>query len=132
MRFMILVKASTQSEAGVMPTPELLAAMGAFNQRLVAAGVMKDGDGLRPSVQGARVRFRGAERLVSHGPFEPVEAQVAGYWIWECASLEEAIDWVRQCPNPMPSDSDIEIRPFYEAEDFAPAKAPGTGTIPPR
>lgn len=117
MRFMILVKASAQSEAGLMPTPELLAAMGAFNQRLTAARVMKDGDGLRPSAEGARVRFRGGDRLVTHGPFEPVEALVAGFSIWECASLDEAIDWARQCPNPMPSNSDIEIRPFYEPGD---------------
>ena len=121
MRFMVMVKATPNSEAGVMPPPELLEAMGRYNDALVKAGIMKAGDGLRPSSQGARVRFEGARRTVVDGPFAETKELVAGFWLWECESLAEAIEWVKKCPNPMPGeDSDIEIRPLYEAEDFAP------------
>jgi hypothetical protein len=122
MRFMVLVKASKASEAGVMPEPELFEAMGKFNQALVDAGVMEAGDGLKPSSAGARVRFSGAERMVIDGPFAETKELVAGYWIWNCASLEEAIAWAKKCPNPMPGeDSDLEIRPIYSIEDFTTA-----------
>ena len=119
MRVMVIVKATKDSEAGVMPTPELLQDMGAFNQKLIAAGIMTDGGGLKPTSQGARVAFSGAGRTVSKGPFGNVEDLVAGYWIWKVKDLEEAIGWVKQCPNPMPGPSIIEIRPLYEMEDFA-------------
>ena len=118
MRFMVMVKATADSEAGVMPSEELMAAMGKFNEELVAAGVMQSGDGLKPSSQGARVRFSGKDRRVIDGPFTETKELVAGFWVWKCASLQEAIEWVKRCPNPMPGDSEIEIRPFYEAEDF--------------
>ena len=118
MRVMVIVKATADSEAGNLPSLELMSAMGAFNERLIAAGVMLDGGGLKPSAKGARVAFDGAGRAVVPGPFSATSELVAGYWIWKVASLEEAIDWVRQCPNPMPGPSEIEIRPFYEDEDF--------------
>jgi len=119
MRCMVFVKATQDSENNVMPTPELLAAMGKYNEELIKAGIMKDGGGLKPTEQGRRVRFSGASRTVSQGPFGPVENQVAGYWIWEVKSLDEAVEWLKRCPNPMLVDSDIEIRPEYEAADFA-------------
>ncbi len=119
MRVMVLVKATKASEAGEMPKPEMLAAMGAFNQELIKAGVMMDGGGLKPTAKGARVAFSGPERSVTLGPFDNVPDTVSGYWIWNVASLDEAIAWVKRCPNPMPTDSVIEIRPFYEMEDFA-------------
>ena len=122
MRFMIFVKATHTSESGVMPSQELIAAMGKYNQELVAAGIMKDGGGLRPSSKGARVTFSGEDRTVRMGPFSNPSELVSGYWIWHCKSLEEAISWVKRAPNPMPENSDIEIRPFYELEDFAPPK----------
>jgi hypothetical protein len=118
MRFMILVKATADSEAGVMPTEELLAAMGAYNEELVKAGIMQAGEGLHPSSKGARVRFSGNDRKVIDGPFAETKELVAGFWLWQCASLQEAIDWVKRCPNPMPGDSEIEIRQVFEAEDF--------------
>ena len=118
MRFMILVKATPDSEAGVMPSERLLAEMGRFNEELVKAGVMLAGEGLHPSAKGARVRFSGKERNVVQGPFAHTEELVAGFWIWNCASLQEAIDWVKRCPNPMLQDSEIEIRQIFEAEDF--------------
>ena len=124
MRFMILVKATADSEAGVMPSQELMAEMGRFNQQLIDAGVMLAGEGLHPSSRGARVRFSGADRQVIDGPFAETKELVAGYWLWECASLQEAIDWVRRCPNPMPTDSEIEIRRVYTAEDFGEAMTP--------
>ena len=124
MKFMILVKASKDSEAGVMPSEPLLAEMGRFNEQLVKAGVMLAGEGLHPSSKGARVRFSGKERQVIDGPFAETRDLVAGYWIWKCASLEEAIDWVKRCPNPMPGDSEIEIRQVFEAEDFGEAFTP--------
>ncbi|KQT08137.1 YciI family protein [Ramlibacter sp. Leaf400] len=119
MRFMVLVKATRQSEAAEMPSTELMAEMGRFNEELVKAGVMQQGEGLHPSSKGARVRFSGTRRDVVDGPFagDPADL-VAGFWIWKCASLQEAIDWVRRCPNPMPGDSDIEIRPIFESEDL--------------
>ena len=119
MRVMVIVKATPDSETGAMPEAERLEAMGAFNQLLIEAGVMTDGAGLRPSSQGARVAFSGADRTVSKGPFGPVEDLVAGYWIWTVNDLDEAIGWVKRCPNPMPGPSIIEIRPLYEMEDFA-------------
>jgi len=116
---MIFVKATKASESGVMPTQELLEAMGKFNQELIAAGIMQDCGGLQPSSKGARVTFSGKNRTVGAGPFPSTSELVAGYWIWQCKSLEEAISWVKRAPNPMPESSDIEIRPFYEMEDFA-------------
>ncbi len=119
MRVMVLVKATKDSEAGVMPGPALLADMGKFNQELIEAGIMADGGGLKPSSAGARVRFSGEGRTVTNGPFEHTGELVAGFWVWNVKSLEEAIAWVKRCPNPMLTDSDIEIRPMYEVEDFA-------------
>jgi hypothetical protein len=124
MRFMVMVRATADSEAGVMPSEELFAAMGRFNEELVKAGVMVSGDGLKPSSQGARVRFSGKNRSVIDGPFAETKELIAGFWIWECASLQEAIAWAKRCPNPMPGDSDLEIRPFYEAEDFGESFTP--------
>jgi hypothetical protein len=118
MRFMIIVKASQDSEAGVMPDEKLLAAMGKFNEELAKAGVMLAGDGLHPSSKGARVRFSGAKRTVIDGPFAETKELIAGYWIWQVQSKEEAIEWVKRCPNPMKEDSEIEIRQIFEAEDF--------------
>jgi hypothetical protein len=118
MRFMVLVKATPESEAGVMPSEQLLAEMGAFNEELVKAGVMQAGEGLHPSSRGARVRFSGRNRMVIDGPFAETKELVAGFWLWKCASLQEAIEWVKRCPNPMPGESEIEIRQIFEAEDF--------------
>jgi len=114
---MVMVRAESSSEAGVMPTAEQMAAMGRFNEELVKAGVLQAADGLHRSAEGVRVRFSGKERTVTQGPF-PVEQVVAGYWLWTCASQQEAIEWVKRCPNPMPGDSDIEIRQVFEAEEF--------------
>lgn len=118
MRVMVLVKASPSSEAGEMPSTELLTAMGAYNERLVEAGVMLAGEGLKPSSEGARVLFSGKKRVVTDGPFAETKELVAGFWMWKVASLQEAIDWVKQCPNPMTEESEIEIRPVFEMEDF--------------
>ncbi len=118
MKVMVFVKATKASEAGIMPSAQLLEDMGKFNQQLIAAGVMQDGGGLRPTSQAARVTFSGTDRTVRKGPFENTSELVAGYWLWEVKSLDEAIDWVKRCPNPMPEMSDIEIRPLYTAEDF--------------
>lgn len=119
MRFMVMVKATKDSEAGVMPSTELLAEMGKFNEELVKAGVMLAGEGLQPSSKGARVRFAGGKRTVVDGPFAETKELVAGYWIWQCRSLDEAIEWVKRCPDPMPGiESEIEIRQIFEAEDF--------------
>jgi len=118
MRFMVMVKATADSEAGVMPSEQLLAEMGRFNEELVKAGVMQAGEGLHPSSKGARVRFSGKDRRVIDGPFAETKELVAGFWIWKCASLQEAIEWVKRCPNPMPTESEIEIRQIFEAEDF--------------
>jgi hypothetical protein len=124
MRVMVIVKATADSEAGVMPTEELLAAMGDYNEQLVKAGIMKAGDGLHPSSKGARVRFDGDSRTVIDGPFTETKELIAGFWMWEVGSLQEAIDWVKKCPNPMPGPSEIEIRQVFEAEDFGEAFTP--------
>jgi hypothetical protein len=118
-RVMVIVKATEDSEAGKMPSPELIAAMGKFNQALIDAGIMLDGGGLKPTSKGARVDFSGADRTVARGPFGNVGELVSGYWIWKVKDLDEAIDWVKRCPNPMPGPSTIEIREMYEMEDFA-------------
>ncbi|GAB4557640.1 MAG: YciI family protein [Rhizobacter sp.] len=118
MRVMVMVKATKQSEAGEMPSTELLAAMGQFNEELVKAGVMLAGEGLHPSARGKRVRFSGAQRSVVDGPFAETKELVAGFWLWQVKSMEEAVEWVKRCPNPMPVDSEIEIRPVFEADDF--------------
>ncbi|AGP32751.1 dehydrogenase [Sorangium cellulosum] len=124
MRFMILIKATKDSEAGVMPSEQLLTEMGKFNEELVKAGVMVAGDGLHPSAKGARVRFSGDKRTVLDGPFAETKELIAGYWIWEVKSKEEAIEWVKRCPNPMYEDSEVEIRQVFTAEDFGPALTP--------
>jgi hypothetical protein len=118
MRVMVMVKATADSEAGAMPSEELLTAMGAFNEELVKAGVMLAGEGLHPSAKGKRVRFSGRQRTVIDGPFAETKELVAGFWLWQVKSMEEAIEWVRRCPNPMPTESEIEIRPVFEADDF--------------
>jgi hypothetical protein len=118
MRVMVMVKATKDSEAGIMPTEQLLKDMISYNEELVKAGIMLEGDGLKPSSQGKRVQFSGKKRTVVDGPFAETKELVAGYWIWKVKSMQEAIDWVKRCPNPMPGDSEIEIRPFYEAGDF--------------
>jgi hypothetical protein len=116
---MIIVKASPDSEAGVLPTEELMTAMGNYNEELTKAGILIDCDGLQPSSKGARVRFSGEKRTVIDGPFAETKELIAGYWIWEVKSKEEAIEWVKRCPNPMPgTEAEIEIRPIYGAEDF--------------
>ncbi|MBK5373629.1 YciI family protein [Pseudomonas sp. TH43] len=119
MRFMIFVKASADSEAGIMPSEQLITEMGNFNEELAKAGILVDCDGLHPSRKGARVRFSGEKRTVIDGPFIETKELVAGYWIWEVKSKEEAIEWVKRCPNPMPgTESEIEIRQIFSAEDF--------------
>ena len=118
MRFMIIVKATKDSESGVLPDAKLLADMGKFNEELVKAGVMLAGEGLQPSSKGARVRFSGNKRTVVDGPFSETKELIAGFWLWEVKSKEEAIEWVKRCPNPMPTDSEIEIRQVFEADDF--------------
>jgi hypothetical protein len=119
MKFMVIVKATKASEAGVMPSRELLTEMGKFNEELVKAGVMLAGEGLQPSSKGARVKFSGDNRTVTQGPFSETKQLVAGFWLWKCNSLQEAIDWLKRCPNPMPGEeAEIEIRQVFEAEDF--------------
>ena len=118
MRFLVIVKADKNSEAGVMPSQQLLTEMGAYNEQLVKAGIMLAGEGLHPSSKGARVRFSGKNRTVIDGPFAETKELVAGFWIWQCKSKEEAIEWVKRCPNPMLEDSEIEIRQVFEAADF--------------
>ena len=119
MKFMVMVKASKDSEAGKMPSQELLAAMGKYNEELVKAGIMQAGEGLQPSSKGARVKFVGDKRIVTDGPFAETKELVAGFWIWKCKSKAEAIEWVKRCPNPMPgTEAEIEIRQIFEAEDF--------------
>ena len=118
MRVMVIVKANKDSEAGTMPKQKLLAEMGKFNEELVKAGVMLAGEGLQPSSKGARVRFSGAKRTVIDGPFAETKELVAGFWLWQVKSKEEAIEWVKRCPNPMKGESEIEIRQVFEAEDF--------------
>ena len=121
MRVMVLVKATADSEAGVMPSMELIQAMGAFNQELIEAGIMLAGDGLKPSSQGKRVAFDGDNRTVSDGPFSATSELVAGYWLWQVKDMDEAVKWVKRCPNPMLGPSDVEIRPLYEPTDFTEA-----------
>jgi hypothetical protein len=123
MRFMVLVKATKDSEAGVMPSEELLMAMGKFNEEMVKAGVMLDGNGLQASSKGARVRFTGDKRTVIDGPFTETKELVAGYWILQCKSLAEAVEWIKRCPNPHDEDSEIEIRQLFELEDFGDSEA---------
>ena len=118
MRVMVIVKANESSEAGVMPPPELFLAMGKYNEELIKAGILLAADGLHPSSRGARVHFSGSSRTVTDGPFAETKELVAGFWLWEVRSMEEAIEWVRRCPNPHVGDSDIEIRPIFSAEDF--------------
>ena len=118
MRFMVIVKATAESEAGEMPSTELLEAMGKYNEELVRAGIMLAGEGLHPSSKGARVRFDGSQRSVVDGPFAETKELIAGFWLWEVRSMEEAIEWVKRCPNPMSGPSEIEIRQVFEVEDF--------------
>src|SRR5499426_2465259 len=118
MRFMILVKATKDSEAGVMPSQQLLTEMGKFNEELVKAGVMLAGEGLHPSSKGARVKFSGSKRSVIDGPFAETKELIAGFWLWQVKSKEEAIEWVKRCPNPHNEETEVEIRPVFEAEDF--------------
>jgi hypothetical protein len=125
MRFMVMVKATKNSEAGVMPSEQLLTEMGKYNEELIKAGIMQAGEGLQPSSKGARVRFSGDKRTVIDGPFAETKELVAGFWIWQCKSKAEAIEWLKRCPNPMPGeDSEIEIRQIFEAEDFGEAMTP--------
>ena len=124
MRFMILVKATKDSEAGVMPTEQMFTEMGQFNEELVTAGVMEAGEGLHPSSKGARIHFSGTSRTVIDGPFTETNELVAGFWLWKCDSLQDAIAWVKRCPNPMLVESDIEIRQIFSAEDFGEALTP--------
>src|SRR5712671_6876401 len=118
MRFMVIVKATKDSEAGVMPSEKLLAAMGKYNEELVKAGVMLAGEGLQPSSKGKRVRFSGEKRAVIDGPFTETKELIAGFWLWQLRSMDEAVEWVKRCPNPFDGESDIEIRQVFEAEDF--------------
>ena len=124
MRFMVLVKADKNTEAGALPDEKLLTEMGKFNEELVNAGVMLAGEGLHPSSKGARVKFSGAKRTVIDGPFAETKELVAGYWLWKVKSKEEAIEWVKRCPNPTGAEAEIEIRQVFEAEDFGPAFTP--------
>ena len=119
MRFMVIVKASRDSEAGKMPSKELLEAMGRYNEELAKAGILLAGEGLQPSSKGARVKFSGEKRIVTDGPFAETKELVAGFWLWQCKSKQEAIDWAKRCPNPMPgTEAELEIRQVFEAEDF--------------
>jgi hypothetical protein len=124
MRVMVMVKASKASEAGVMPSQQLLAEMGRYNEELVKAGIMLAGEGLQPSSKGARMRFAGASRTVIDGPFAETKELVAGFWLWQVRSMDEAIEWLRRCPNPHLEDCEVEIRPVFEADDFGPALTP--------
>ena len=124
MRFMVMVKATKDSEAGMLPTQELLQTMGKYNEELVKAGIMLAGEGLQPSSKGARVQFDGSKRTVVDGPFTETKELVAGFWLWQVKSLDEAIEWVKRCPNPMLGPSEIEIRQVYDVEDFAEALTP--------
>jgi hypothetical protein len=120
MKVMVMVKATQDSESGVMPTEQLLTEMGQYNEELVKAGIMLAGEGLHPSSRGVRVQFSGTNRTVTDGPFTETKELVAGYWLWQVNSMEEAIAWIKRCPNPMPGDSEIEIRPIFQADDFGP------------
>ena len=127
MRVMVLVKATADSEAGVMPSAELIQAMGAYNQQLVEAGIVLDGDGLRPSSHGRRVAFDGDSRTVIDGPFDATGELVAGFWLWQVKDMDEAVEWLKRCPNPMLGPSEAEIRPLYEPADFIEAMTPESG-----
>jgi len=118
MRVMVMVKATGDSEAGVMPSTKMFEAMGKYNQQLIDAGIMKAGEGLHPSSKGKRIRFDGASRTIVDGPFPATSELVAGFWLWEVKDMDEAVEWVKRCPNPMPGPSEIEIRPLFEAADF--------------
>lgn len=118
MRVMVMVKASKESEAGVMPSQELLTKMGKYNEELVKAGIMLAGEGLQPTSKAKRVKFAGNKRTVIDGPFTETKELIAGYWMWQVRSMEEAVEWLKRCPNPHPSDSEVEIRPVFEAADF--------------
>ncbi len=124
MRFMIMIRATNDTEAGVMPSEKLLTDMGKFNEELVKAGIMLAGEGLHPSSKGSRVRFSGDKRTVIDGPFAETRELIAGFWLWEAKSKEEAIEWVKRCPNPQAGDSEIEIRQVFSADDFGPALTP--------
>jgi hypothetical protein len=124
MRFMVMIKADKNTEAGAMPDEKLLADMGKFNEELVKAGIMLAGEGLHPSSKGARVRFSGTKRTVIDGPFAETKELIAGFWLWKVKSKEEAIEWVKRCPNPLQGESEIEIRQVFEAEDFGPEFTP--------
>jgi hypothetical protein len=124
MRVMVIVKATPESEAGKLPSTELLEAMGRYNEELAKAGILLAGEGLQPSSKGARVRFKGAERSVVDGPFAETKELIAGFWLWDVRSMDEAIEWVRRCPNPMESESEIEIRPVFELDDFGERMTP--------
>jgi hypothetical protein len=125
MKVMVIVKASKDSEAGKMPSEQLLKEMGKFNEELVKAGVLLAAEGLHPSSKGKRVRFSGAKRIVIDGPFAEAKELIAGFWLWKVKSMEEAIDWIKRCPNPHNQDGEIEIRPVFDAEDFAPCDPTG-------
>lgn len=129
MRVVVFVKATEDSEKGFMPSTELLVAMGKFNQELVEAGIMKDGDGLKPSSEGKRIAFDGPSRLVIDGPFAETKELVAGFWLWEVKDMDEAMAWAKRCPNPMPGPSELEIRPVYELEDFGEIMPPEAEAI---
>jgi hypothetical protein len=124
MKVMVIIKATNDSEAGVMPSEQLLTDMGKYNEELVKAGIMLAGEGLHPSSKGVRVRFSGTNRTAINGPFAETKELMAGYWLWQVNSMEEAIAWVKRCPNPMPGDSEIEIRPVFEVDDFGEAFTP--------
>ena len=129
MRVMVFVKATVDSEAGFPASGELLEAMGRYNEELIAAGIMQGGDGLKPSSLGKRVAFDGDSRVVIDGPFAETKELVAGYWLWQVKDMDEAVAWVKRCPNPMPGPSEIEIRPVYEIEDFGEALTPAAAEI---
>ncbi|MEX2315853.1 MAG: YciI family protein [Pirellulales bacterium] len=124
MRFMVIVKATKDSEAGVMPSTELLSAMGQYNEALAKAGVLEAGEGLHPSSKGVRIRFSGDKRAVINGPFAETKELAAGFWIWKCKSLQDAIDWLKKCPNPHPGECEVEIRQIFAPEDFGAALTP--------
>jgi hypothetical protein len=129
MRVMVLVKATKDSEAGLLPTTEMLDAMGKFNEKLVNAGIMLAGEGLKPSAKGKRVAFDGPGRTVIDGPFAETRELVAGYWLWQVKDMAEAVEWVKRCPNPMPGPSEIEIRPIYDIADFGDAVTPEVAAL---
>jgi hypothetical protein len=125
MKVMVLIKASTKCEAGVLPSPELIAAMGQFNEELLKAGVLLAGEGLQPSSRGKRVRFAGDKRIVIDGPFAETKELIAGYWLWKVKSMDEAVEWIHRCPNPHNEEGEVEIRPVFDPEDFAPCDPTG-------